>query len=33
VASALLLWGFLMAGTLDKGAKVVREKHRTQDPP
>ena len=24
VASAILLWGFLMAGTLDKGAKAVK---------
>jgi hypothetical protein len=25
VASAILLWGFLMASTLEKGAKAARE--------
>lgn len=28
VASALLLWGFLLAGTLDKGARAARDARR-----
>jgi hypothetical protein len=28
VASALMLWGFLMAGTLDRGAQAIRTKRR-----
>jgi hypothetical protein len=27
VASALLLWGFLLAGTLERGARAARSKH------
>jgi hypothetical protein len=27
LASALLLWGFLMASTLDKGAQAIRAEH------
>lgn len=30
LASAVLLAGFLMAGTLDKGARAVREAHRSE---
>jgi hypothetical protein len=30
VASAILLWGFLLAGTLEKGAKAAREAHRAE---
>lgn len=30
VASAVLLWGFLLAGTLDKGAQAVRERRAAQ---
>lgn len=30
VASAVLLWGFLMAGTLDRGAKAARVDHRSE---
>jgi len=30
VASAVLLWGFLVAGTLEKGARAVREAHRSE---
>jgi hypothetical protein len=30
VASAILLWGFLMASTLEKGAKAAREAHRAE---
>jgi len=30
VASAVLLWGFLVAGTLDKGAKAARAAHRSE---
>jgi hypothetical protein len=30
VASAILLWGFLVAGTLEKGAKAAREAHRSE---
>jgi hypothetical protein len=30
VASALLLWGFLMAGTLERGAKAIKQKHVAQ---
>jgi len=29
VASALLLWGFLVAGTLEKGAQVVKQEHES----
>jgi hypothetical protein len=30
VASAILLWGFLLAGTLEKGARAIREGHEAQ---
>lgn len=30
LASAVLLWGFLMAGTLDKGAKAARADQRSE---
>lgn len=33
VASAVLLAGFLMAGTLDKGARAIRAKHGGTDQP
>lgn len=29
VASAILLWGFLLAGTLDKGAKALKQKRQS----
>jgi hypothetical protein len=33
LASAVLLWGFLLAGTLDRGAKAVRQTHETTHQP
>jgi hypothetical protein len=30
VASAILLWGFLMAGTLQKGAEAVKTRRADQ---
>ena len=30
VASAILLWGFLVAGTLDKGARAIQDSHRSE---
>lgn len=31
VASAVLLWGFLLAGTLEKGAKAIASAHATHE--
>jgi len=33
VASAILLWGFLLAGTLEKGAKAIKATHQSSAPP
>jgi hypothetical protein len=33
VASAILLWGFLLAGTLDKGASALKQEHETKHAP
>jgi hypothetical protein len=33
VASAVLLWGFLLAGTLEKGAQAVRAEHEAKHAP
>jgi hypothetical protein len=33
VASAVLLWGFLMASTLDKGAKAIKQEHAAEHVP
>jgi hypothetical protein len=33
VASAILLWGFLLAGTLDKGARAIKLEHETKHAP
>jgi len=30
VASAILLWGFMMASTLEKGAQAVRATHSSE---
>ena len=33
IASAILLWGFLLAGTLEKGARAIKETHETEHQP
>jgi len=33
VASAVLLWGFLVAGTLDKGAQAIKQEHEAKHAP
>jgi hypothetical protein len=32
-ASAILLWGFLLAGTLEKGAKAIKVEHESAHAP
>jgi hypothetical protein len=33
LASAVLLWGFLVAGTLDKGAQAIKQEHEANHAP